>query len=177
MATRSPRKYFPLRLVGSELSKKELVAAISEIVLNLDGVPFTPAPTQAPEATQAPPPATGDADLLITGMVENEIALAEAGLRELEVVQITAEHPKKGNQDYEGVLLSLLLEQAVVKDGAAKLVLTAGDGYSAEVALADVQACTDCMVSFTDTPGELFLVMPGLPSNTWIKDIVQIEVQ
>jgi DMSO/TMAO reductase YedYZ molybdopterin-dependent catalytic subunit len=172
-----PEEYFPLRLVGSELSKKESVAAISQIVLNLDGVPFTPAPTHAPAATQAPPPDTGDADLLITGMVENEIALAEAGLRELEVVQITAEHPKKGNQDYEGVLLSLLLEQAVVKDGAAKLILTAGDGYSAEVALADVQACTDCMVSFTDTPGELFLVMPGLPSNAWIKDIVQIEVQ
>ena len=169
-----PDKYYPLRMVGSDLAKNEMVGMIAQIVVHVEGM-VAPVATELPSTTPATTPT--DADLVITGLVTNELAFKEADLRALEVVQITAEHPKKGPQNYEGVRLSTLLEMAVVDSATVKLVLTAGDGFSAEVFLAEVTACADCMVAFTDTPGELFLVMPGLPSNTWLKDIVKIELQ
>ena len=81
--------------------------------------------------------------------MEQELALNEADLRALEVVKITAEHPKKGMTDYEGVRLNALLDLAEVKPEAKKLVLTADDGFVAEVFLAEVQSCADCLVAFT----------------------------
>ena len=87
--------------------------------------------------------------------MENELSCTEADLRALEVVKITAEHPKKGPQDYEGVRLSTLLDLAKVKPEATKLVITASDGFTAEVFLAEVQAIPDCLVAFTDETGSL----------------------
>lgn len=172
-----PEKYFPLRLVGSDLAKNEMVGMINQIVVHTEGMTI---PVMTPQATVAPTipvTTTSTADLVITGMVKNELSLTEGDLRGMEVEKITAEHPKKGSQEYEGVRLSKLLEMAGVDAAAKKLLLTAGDGYSAEVFLTEAAACPDCMVAFTDTPGELFLVMPGLPGNVWIKDIIKIEVQ
>ena len=152
-----PEKYYPLRLVGSDLAKNEMVGMISRIKLNVEGM-------EIPSV---------EADLEIGGLVEKPLAFTEADLRAMEVVQISAEHPKSGMQDYEGVRLNALLEMAGVKGEATKLVLTASDDYSAEVALADVTACEDCLVAFTEEPGVLNLVMPGMSSKAWIKDIVK----
>jgi hypothetical protein len=93
------------------------------------------------------------------------------------VVEITAEHPKVGDQEYQGVLLKTLLDMAGLREGASKLVLTASDGYAVEVGLSDVLACQECLVAFTDTPGKFDLVMPDLASNFWVKEITQIEVR
>jgi hypothetical protein len=184
-----PEDYFPLRLVGSSLTKKEMVGAIGKIVLELNGAaPAAAAPTEAPKATEAPeptaapttaaePPAAVAGDLVITGAVEKPLGLNEADLRGMEVVKITAEHPKKGTEDYEGVRLSALLGLAKPTASAKKIVFTAADGFSAEVALADVQGCADCLVAFTNTPGKLKMVMPKLPSNLWVKDVNKIELQ
>ena len=50
-----PEQYFPLRLVGASLKKNEMVGAISEIALKVEGAAATTAqPTQAPEPTAAP---------------------------------------------------------------------------------------------------------------------------
>jgi DMSO/TMAO reductase YedYZ molybdopterin-dependent catalytic subunit len=110
-------------------------------------------------------------------MVEEELTLTEADLRAMEVVQITAEHPKKGQEQYEGVRLSDLLDLAKVKEDATKLVFTAVDGFSAEVDLTEVMDCADCLLGFTNTPGKFKMVMPGLSSNLWVKDVVIIEVK
>jgi DMSO/TMAO reductase YedYZ molybdopterin-dependent catalytic subunit len=172
-----PEKYFPLRLVGSDLAKNEMVGMISQIVVHTEGMTIpllTPGTTVAPTETIT---STSAADLVVSGLVKNPLSLTEADLRGMEVEKITAEHPKKGPQEYEGVRLSKLLEMAGVDSAAKKLVLTAGDGFSAEVFLTEAAACQDCMVAFTDTPGELFLVMPGLPGNVWIKDITTIDLQ
>lgn len=171
-----PDKYFPLRLVGSDLQKNEMAGMIETIKVHVEGLP-TPEVSATPAVTETPSAPSGGADLTVTGMVENELSLTEADLRAMDVVQITAEHPKKGSQTYEGVRLSTLLDMAKVKDGATQVVFTASDGYSAEVFLTEIQACTDCMVAFTDTPGELYLVMPGMPGSNWINDIVKIDVQ
>ena len=153
-----PEKYFPLRLVGSDLEKSEMVGNVVQIVVHTQGM-------IVPEA-----------DLVINGLVANPLAFVEEDLRAMEVVQITAEHPKKGSQNYEGVRLNSLLEMAGVDASATRLLLTASDDFTAEVPLADVTACADCLVAFTEEPGVFNLAMPGLPSNTWMKDIVRIEV-
>jgi len=124
------------------------------------------------EAAAAP---AAKAALTIGGEVENEAALSLDDLKAMDVVQLTLEHPKKGNQPYEGVRLSDLL--ALVQPGAeaTTLVATADDGYSAEVDLADVQACADCLLSIDgDT---LSLAMPGLSSKIWVKGVVDLTLQ
>jgi tungstate transport system substrate-binding protein len=132
--------------------------------------------TVAPAAEPAPAAAvTGD--LVITGAVEKPLGLKEADLRGMEVVKITAEHPKKGKEDYEGVRLGALLALAKPTASAKTLVFMAADGFSAETALADAQGCADCLVAFTNTPGKLKMVMPGLPSNQWVKDVITIELK
>ena len=145
-------------MVGASLKKNEMVGAISEIDLKVEGAAATTAqPTQTPEPTAAPTQeasassAAVAGDLVVIGAVEKPLGLKEADLRGMEVVKITAEHPKSGAAEYEGVRLSDLLALAVPAASAAKIVFTAADGYSAEAALADVLACADCMVAFTDT--------------------------
>jgi hypothetical protein len=101
----------------------------------------------------------------------------EADLRALEVLKITAEHPKSGTAEYEGVSLNALLDLAGMQAGVTKLVISASDGYSAEVSLDEVRACADCLVGFTNTAEKLKMVMPGLSSGAWVKDVVRLEVK
>ena len=145
-----------------------MVGMISSIVLHIDPSKL-PVATEMPVPTATPEPAASEADLVITGLVEKEQAWMEADLRGMEVVQITAEHPKKGPTNYEGVRLNALLDLAGVKQEAKKLVLLSSDGYKSEVFLAEVRACADCLVAFSETPGIFNLVMPGLPSSVWSK--------
>jgi DMSO/TMAO reductase YedYZ molybdopterin-dependent catalytic subunit len=172
-----PDKYFPLRLVGSDLQKNEMVGMIEKIIVHVEPIPVA-AETTAPVETEPAGTETAEvsgAGLVITGLVENELTLDEEGLRAMEVVKITAE-TKKGKQDFEGVRLSDLLEQAKVKPAAKKLVFTAADGFKAEVFLAEINNCSDCLVGFTDTPGMFTMVLPGLPGSVWVKDVIKIEI-
>jgi len=171
-----PDKYFPLRLVGSDLAKNEMSGMIEKIIVHIPEAEPAATATPAPTATTAPA-AASEADFTLTGLVENELSLSDADLRALEVVKITAEHPKKGPQDYEGVRLSTLLDLAKVKPEATKLVFTASDGFTSEVFLAEVTAIPDCLLAFTDEAGVFSMVMPTLPSSVWTKGVVKIEVK
>ena len=175
-----PDKYFPLRLVGIGLEKNQMVGAISTIQINPGSTETTAGTSPTPDDSSGgtlPVVPVDQADVVFSGLVNAETGLDEAGLRTLEVVKLSTEHPKKGPQDYEGISLNMLLDKIGVKDGAATLVLTAGDGFSSEVPLADVRACTGCLIAFTDNVGDMMLVMPGLPSNAWVKDISTIEAK
>jgi hypothetical protein len=160
-------KYFPLRLVGSDLQKNEMAGMITEIKVNV--------PVAESGAVVNVP--ADQATLTVTGLVEQELTLNEAALRGMEVLKITAEHPKKGTEDYEGVSLKALLDQAGVQDGATTLVVTAADGFVVEIGLADVLACENCLFGFTETAEKFKLVLPGMESNFWAKDVVSIEVK
>ncbi len=160
-------KYFPLRLVGADLQKNEMAGMITEIKVN---VPLV----ESGAVANVP---ADEATFTLTGLVGQELSLNEAALRTMEVLNITAEHPKKGTEDYEGVSLKALLEMAGVQDGAATLVVTAADGFVVEIALADVLACEDCLFAFGDEPEQFKLVLPGMESNFWAKDVVRIEVK
>lgn len=164
-----PEDEYPLRLVGTDLQRNERVSQVASIV-------FHP-PSAAPQAGGAlPTAAPGEEAVTVSGAVANSLSLSLEGLRSMEVVQITAEHPRHGPTDYEGVRLNALLDAAAPSAEATTLVFTASDGYSAEVPLADVRACTDCLLAF-ETDGTLTTVMPGMASNLWVKQINSLEVR
>jgi DMSO/TMAO reductase YedYZ molybdopterin-dependent catalytic subunit len=164
-------KYFPLRLVGSDLQKNEMVGAITEIKVGVELAP-TAQPTAAEAGTIQP------GTLVITGMVNQTLTLNEPILRAMKTLKVNAENSKKKvKEDYEGVSLNALLDSAGLKDGATKLVVTAADGFTAEVNLSDVRSCPNAILAFTDTPGKWTLILPDLPSSSWVKEVVKIEVK
>ncbi|MDO9087680.1 MAG: molybdopterin-dependent oxidoreductase [Anaerolineaceae bacterium] len=172
-------KNFPLKFVGIGLEKKQMVGGIATIELVLPKIdPSASVDDETePEAPATPSVDLSDAQFAVIGMVETETGFTEETLRAMEVVSINAEHPKSGTADYEGVRLSELFELVGIKDGATTLVITADDGFSAEVSIAEILANPDCLLGFTETPGKFKMVMPGLASNTWVKGVVSIEVK
>ena len=163
-----PEKYFPLRLVSSTLPKSQLVGMMSSIRLSLEPVPSV--------APAEPAAASGVVVLTVDGPGDAVTEFTEASLRALGEVTKTLDHPKKGATEYTGVPLSAVLAAAGVTEAVATLEFVASDGYSAEVAAADVLACADCLVTFAEG-GEYALAMPGLPSNAWVKGIARIEAK
>lgn len=160
-------KYFPLRLVGSDLEKNEMAGMITEIKVNVP-------PVESGGVANVP---ADQATFTLTGLVDQELILNEAALRSMEVLNITAEHPKKGPQDYEGVSLNALLDLASIQDGAQTLLVTAADGFTAEINIADIRACENCLLAFTETPESFNLALPGMDSTLWVKDVVGIEAK
>lgn len=139
----------------------------------------TPEPTAPPAPTAVPPTeapaAPAGATLTLTGLVNAELTLNAADTGGLEVVKLTAEHPKNGPGEYEGARLNAVLEKAGVKEGANALLITASDGFTYEAPLADVAACADCLLGVAD--GKFNMVMPGMSGKAWVKDVVSIEVK
>lgn len=169
-------KYFPLRLVGADLQKNEMAGQIAALKLHLGAqaaASETPPPT---EMTAIPAVPAGNAALTINGLVKVTLGLSRDALEGMEVVKVTAGHPKKGEQKYEGVRLNALLDMAQVKPEAKTLVMTSGDGYVSEIALADVRVCANCLLAFDDD-GKLNAIMPGMQSNFWSKDVVMLELK
>jgi hypothetical protein len=136
------------------------------------GQPLFYADSQEWRNAQAP---AGSPALAITGAVGSPQSLTMAALQAMQVVKITAEHPKTGKQDYEGVRLNALLDLAKPAASATKLVVTCSDGFTAEVNLVDVRKTPDRLLAFAS--GKLNAVMPGMASNVWSKDVVKIEVK
>ena len=160
--------------------KRWLVLGVMVIVAMLlasCGPAPTSTPVPAPVATK--PAATAApvsvAALTISGKVDKELKLALADLQAGQV-EIKAEHPKLGMQTYKGARLNDLLKNAGLKADAKSIVLMAGDGYTAEVSLADLQKCADCLVAI-GSDGKLSAAMPGLASSLWVKDLIKIEVK
>ena len=110
-------------------------------------------------------------------MVNQEKALTDAELHALDVVHISAKHPKLGMQEYDGVRLNVLLGKAGVKTGATAVLFSASDGYTSEVSLADIQACADCLLAFSETAGSYSTVMPGMLGNAWTKNVIKLELK
>jgi DMSO/TMAO reductase YedYZ molybdopterin-dependent catalytic subunit len=138
----------------------------------------TSAPPTAIPPTAVPPTAAPEVvTLTVTGEVNNELQLTDATLHAMPVVTLTLEHPKNGPTDYTGVRLNDILNQAGIKEGAATVTLSASDGYSYELDLPTVQACTDCLVAFDpETAGVYNAAMAGQTSKAWVKNLTSIVV-
>lgn len=193
-----PEKYFPIRLVGEGLEKGQMVGAISNVNLSLE--PIDPADLEAEEGetedegeakdteetaeavqlddaeAELVTVAVDEGELQVLGLVNAEVGLMSADLRAWNLVTLTIEHPKKGELEYEGILVNDLLAAIGVQDGATTLVLTADDGYSAEVPLADLAACMDCILEIRED-GTFTTAMPAFETSTWIKGLVKLEIK
>ncbi len=168
-------KYFALRLVGSDLQKKEMVGQIEKIVLHLpESAARSPGTTPLPGPATTVPVPSGVA-LTIAGEVEKELALKLEDLKAMQI-EIQAEHPTEGMQTFQGARISDLLGKAGLKAGVKYLVLVSGDGARTEMPFGLLGKCPDCLVGFS-YDGRLNAVMPTMDCYFWVKDLVRIELQ
>jgi tungstate transport system substrate-binding protein len=135
---------------------------------------FTPDSAAWREAHGAAEQPAGDFALKITGPGQ-ELAWTEDELKAMDTVDVDYTGKDGAVTTYTGVPINALLEMAGAEEGAT-LVLVAGDGYTAEIALADVQACDNCIVAF-DPEGGLRSVMPEQSGKVQVKDLVEIQIQ
>ncbi|MFZ5918076.1 MAG: substrate-binding domain-containing protein [Chloroflexota bacterium] len=134
---------------------------------------FIPDSTAWREAQGGAAEASGAA-LKISGGAK-EMSWTEAELKAMGTLDVDYAGKDGTVTTYTGVLMSSLLEMAGAGEGAT-LVLVASDGYSAEIALADVLACANCIVAF-DPEGGLRSVLPDQSGKLQIKGLVEIQIQ
>ncbi|NLE99732.1 MAG: molybdopterin-dependent oxidoreductase, partial [Anaerolineales bacterium] len=145
--------HFPLRLVGNGLSGGEMVSQITSIVVHSQEPQpgeSAEAPAEEDEPAEAAPAAEPQECAGALGVSGAVGAPACWSLEEFELVgavERTVEHPKKGAQDYTGMLMQALFTLVQPAEGASTVTFIAGDGYSVALPLADVLSCADCMVA------------------------------
>jgi hypothetical protein len=118
----------------------------------------------------------GEVALKVTGSVDKEMGWTEDEVKAMDTIDAESTNKEGETKTYTGVPINALLVLAGVKDGATTVVYVAGDEYTAEVPLADVEGCADCIVSFRNQGG-FSIVMPGFPSKVQVKDVVEIQVK
>ncbi len=119
---------------------------------------------------------SNDAALKITGKVENETSWSEEQIHDMDTIEAQSTNKSGETKTYTGVPVNALLELTGLKQKAATLVFVAGDGFTAEIPLADVQACQDCIVSFRNQGG-FSMVLPGFEGSAQVKGVIEIQVQ
>jgi hypothetical protein len=117
-----------------------------------------------------------DAALKITGNVKQEIGWKEADVRAMETMEAQSTNKDGETKTYTGVSLKALLDKAGPKDDATTVTYVADDGFTAEVTLAEIQGCADCIVSFRDQGG-FSIVMPGFSTKLQVKGVIEIQVK
>jgi hypothetical protein len=110
----------------------------------------------------------------VKGLVDDPVTLTVEGLEAMTLAEITVEHPKLGMTDYRGVRFSELLPALGVQEAATAVTMTASDGYMVELPLADLEGSADAMLAIEDD-GTLTVVIPGVASKNWVKDVVTLE--
>jgi tungstate transport system substrate-binding protein len=145
------------------------------------GVDKFGAPLFTPNSTAwlAAHPAGGEtsaAGLKITGKVSKEMSWTEAEIRAMETTQAQSKNKAGETSTYTGVLMSKLLTMAGPASDATTLVMVGSDGYTAEVPLADVMACVDCIISFRDQGG-FSTVLPNQSGKAQVKGVVELQVK
>ena len=117
-----------------------------------------------------------NAALKITGSVDQEIGWVEEDVRAMETMEAESTNRQGETETYTGVSINKLLDMAGPAGDATAVVFVADDGYTAEVTLAEVQGCADCIVSFRNQGG-FSIVMPDFPGNVQVKGVVEIQVK
>jgi iron complex transport system substrate-binding protein len=134
------------------------------------GTTVTTAPAGGTTTTAAGETGSG-AELEIKGLVESPKTFSVADLQ-AKAITIVAEHPKNGVTTYTGVLLSVLADEVGMQSQATTLVMTAGDGYMAEVPLADLSS--GATVAIMDD-GTFIAVLPGMEGKVWVSGLASLE--
>jgi len=129
-----------------------------------------------PKAEQPSGGIPADAALKITGKVGSEIGWTEDHVRAMDTIKAESTNKNGEVRTYTGVSINVLLELADVEGDATTVVYVADDGHTADVALSEVQACQDCIVSFRNQGG-FSIVMPGFSGALQVKGVVEIQVK
>ena len=124
----------------------------------------------------AEPAIPENAALKITGSVDKEIGWTEEDVRAMQTTDAVSTNSKGESETYTGVALNTLLELAGPASDATAVTLVADDGSTAEMALADLQSCADCIASFRNQGG-FSVVAPGFAKGVQLKGLVEIQVQ
>ena len=156
-----------------------LMGLILSLALSACGspAPIEAPATQAPVATQAPAteaPAAVVA-LKVTGSVASEQAWTEDQVKAMKTLSVESTNKSGEKATYTGVLISDLIAAAQPNADANTVVFVADDGFTAEIGLADVTSCADCIVSFRDQGG-FSTVLPGKEGKLQVKGVVEIQV-
>ncbi len=152
-------------------------AKIAEFGVAEFGAPlFTPDSTAWREAQGGAEQPSGDVALKITGKVSQEMGWTEEEVRAMETMTAESTNKQGETETYTGVSLNTLLEMAGPISDATTVVFVADDGYTAEVTLAEVQGCADCIVSFRNQGG-FSIVLSGFPGNLQVKGVIEIQVK
>lgn len=152
-----------------------LVAA----VLLITGCGGTVGP-QAPEV---------DWTLNVEGEVGKSLALSYADLAAMEQSSLSQVLMQKSRgedtvNDWEGVSLSAIMEQAEAVPGASGITAMAADGYAIMIPMADLENAIvalkmdgDWITTSDPDHGPIRLVVPNKPSNHWIFQLEMIVVE
>ena len=114
--------------------------------------------------------------LKVTGSVANEQAWTEAEVKAMDTLETEATNKKGETKTYTGVLITDLLAEAQPNADATTVVFVADDGYTAEITLEELNACTNCIVSFREQGG-FSTVLPEFSTKLQVKGVVEIQVK
>jgi tungstate transport system substrate-binding protein len=157
-----------------------LVSLETQTLISTFGVDKFGAPLFVPDSIawrESQASASGvEGDLIITGLVTTPIGWPEDEIRAMDTTDAEGTNSSGSSETYTGVLIASLLNLAGPTSEAQTLVIIAEDGFSAEVLLADVMACEDCILSFRSNGG-FSSVLPGFPKNTGVKGVVELQLK
>lgn len=123
--------------------------------------------TAEPVVDEAPAPAA-EAALTVADQ-----GYAMADLEDMETMVVESEKKDGTVVEYTGVKVVDLLADAGAE--GETVVFTASDGYEAELIMAELEGCGDCVVAFDG--GELRMVLPGFPGSVQVKGVVEIKTK
>jgi DMSO/TMAO reductase YedYZ molybdopterin-dependent catalytic subunit len=149
----------PIRLVTPNTPANRWVFQLQEIQVNEQASGSIPA----------------NAALKVTGSVETEVGWTDEKIRSMDTISADYTDKSGETKTSTGVAINDFLGKAGPKSDATTVVLVADDGYTAELTLAEVQACADCIVAF-DEPG-FRSVMPNLSGKAQVKGLIEIQVR
>ena len=124
----------------------------------------------------AAPADSGEVALKITGSVASEQAWTETQVKAMDTMEAESTNKDGETSTYTGVLITNLLAEAQPNADATTVIFVADDGYTAEVTLEELNACSDCIVSFRNQGG-FSTVLPGFSGKLQVKGVVEIQVK
>ena len=167
------------------MSRKINLFIILGLALSLVLAACAPAATPEPASVEPAAPAVEEAPaqeapavevaLQVTGAVASPQAWTEDEVKAMDAIDVEATNSKGEADTYNGVLLSDLIAAAQPNADANMVVFVAEDGNTAEVSLADVMACADCIASFR-SKGGFSAVLPDFDKDAQLKGIVEIQL-
>jgi DMSO/TMAO reductase YedYZ molybdopterin-dependent catalytic subunit len=130
-----------------------------------------------------------DWTLTVEGEVDNPLTLSYADLAAMEQVSLREILMQKSTgedtvDDWEGVPLTTLFEQAGVHSEASGITAVASDGYAIMVSMADLEdgivalkTNGDWIATADADHGPIRLVLPNKPANHWVFQLASIVVE